>query len=203
MVELKNRVDLFAAPYFKYKVDGADGLNKELYEHILKLQGTDEGIKASNSEFSWHSSRDFLSSQAECIQKLKTEISSAISITISNLNPQFDFEGRSVVLQCWANSNSQGGYNALHDHGDFLLSGVYYVMVPVSQSERSGMIEFVNVRNDHELCSVIGTPTFEKKVATLPEAGDMIVFPATLPHSVYPNSTDERRVSIAWNMKFK
>ena len=196
-------MDLFAAPYFKYKVEDADQLNNELYEYIVDLQNTDEGIKSSNSDFSWHSSRDFLTSEIQCVQKLKSEITSAISITIGNLNPQFDFVGRSVILQCWANCNAQGGYNALHDHGDFLLSGVYYVKVPTSNIARSGMIEFINVRNDNDLCVVIGTPTFEKKVATLPEEGDMLVFPATLPHSVYPNETDQHRVSIAWNMRFK
>jgi len=30
----------------------------------------------------------------------------------------------------------------------------------------------------------------------------MLVFPSTLLHFVFPNETDEERISLAWNLRF-
>ena len=70
-------------------------------------------------------------------------------------------------------------------------------------SGESGMIEFVNSRFDHHIFQELNTNAFAPKISLRPKEGDMIVFPSTLLHSVYPNETDEERITIAWNLIFQ
>jgi quercetin dioxygenase-like cupin family protein len=80
----------------------------------------------------------------------------------------------------WFNANLQGEGTGWHSHSQWDKVGVLYVQVP------GGDIEF-------KKGGAYWTET--------PKAGDLLVFPGSLEHRVRPNTSEEVRVSVAFNFK--
>ena len=91
----------------------------------------------------------------------------------------------------WFNFHGKNGFNVTHTHPGSLISGVLYVQTP----EGCGDIMFVDplIHNSSEITDNVS------KIHT-PTAGEMILFPAHLPHRVKPNNSDELRISISFNI---
>ena len=103
---------------------------------------------------------------------------------------------RDFQLQSWVNMHDRGGFNFLHMHDNVLLSGCYYVRVPVG----SGKLVFRDPRP-----GVLNSP-FKgdaanacKEVKLAPSAGLLVLFPHWLEHYVEPHENDEPRIAIAMN----
>ena len=104
----------------------------------------------------------------------------------------------------WANINYPGSYNKQHMHPNSQWSGVYYVKVP----ENSGRLFIEDPRSGPNII-------LPRRVKNLPKAlwrvvvypaieGQMIMFPAWLPHGVEMNESKEKgekgwRVSVSFN----
>ena len=80
----------------------------------------------------------------------------------------------------WFNANLQGEGTGWHSHSHWARVGVLYVQIP------SGDIEFKQG---------------EAYWTESPQAGDLLVFPGSLEHRVRPNTSNEVRISIAFNFK--
>ena len=105
----------------------------------------------------------------------------------------------------WININPKGGANATHHHQPWDWSGVFYVKQPNISDEggRSGMIEFIN---PCQQSSTLASKGFENSgmapfLRFRPNPGEMVFFPSYLLHSVYPNETDDDRITIAYNLR--
>ena len=108
---------------------------------------------------------------------------------------------------CWINRQKKNEFNPPHIHdGD--LSFIIYTEIPeglekecknsVSKSPGPGSITF-----DFNITSP-KNQFFLQSHAYLPSVGDMFIFPAGLPHWVFPFKTTEgERVSISGNIKLK
>ncbi len=98
----------------------------------------------------------------------------------------FDTTYRSVELQegpidsWWFNANTQGEHTGWHTHSRWPKVGVLYIQVP------EGDIEFKQ-----------GGAYWTES----PTAGDLLVFPGELEHRVRPNTSEQVRISIAFNFK--
>jgi hypothetical protein len=80
----------------------------------------------------------------------------------------------------WFNVNTQGERTGWHSHSRWARVGVLYVQVP------GGDIEFRQ-----------GGAYWRET----PKAGDLLVFPGSLEHRVLPNTSEQVRISIAFNFK--
>lgn len=80
----------------------------------------------------------------------------------------------------WFNVNTPGEYTGWHTHSRWARVGVLYVQVP------GGAIEFRQ-----------GGAYWSES----PKAGDLLVFPGSLEHRVLPNTSEQVRISIAFNFK--
>jgi hypothetical protein len=80
----------------------------------------------------------------------------------------------------WMNANTQGEYTNWHAHNRWPKVGVLYVQVP------GGDIEFRQ-----------GGAYWTES----PKSGDLLVFAGTLEHRVLPNTSEQVRISIAFNFK--
>jgi len=113
------------------------------------------------------------------------------------------------LITSWINRQKKNEFNPPHTHdGD--LSFVIYTEIPeglteecrksVSNSPGPGCITF-----DFNMpFGSGGTKLFLQTHSHLPAVGDMFIFPAVLPHWVYPFKTTEgERVSISGNIKLK
>ena len=96
----------------------------------------------------------------------------------------------------WLNVHGKEGFNHAHVHSGAWCSGVYYL----NCTEKTGNITFLDPRPGAEM-------NFYHKIiepnnhSILPKNGDLILFPAWLPHLVEPNSDEEHRISVAFNVE--
>lgn len=109
--------------------------------------------------------------------------------------------GEFEITGCWANINPKGGIHPAHNHPNNYLSGVYYVQIP----DGANAIQFHDPRPQ----VIMITPRVQTHnvhnsiVANVRvRAGQMILFPAWLVHSVHPNPNDQPRISISFNIMF-
>jgi len=99
---------------------------------------------------------------------------------------------------CWYNICPKGGFNDLHVHPGAFLSGVYYLTKP----EKAGDINFHDPRKG-SVASREPQHMFRGGVEVMDaKAGDILIFPGWLEHSVGPNLDEEDRISISFNASF-
>ena len=99
----------------------------------------------------------------------------------------------------WAIINKKGNLNNEHIHPNSNLSAAYYVKAP------KGCGDFI-VNNPSSISRNIfpkrETPTELNRLIAKHkvEEGDLLIFPAYLPHQVLPNESDEDRIVISFNL---
>tara|TARA_R100001129_G_scaffold98407_1_gene67002 strand:- start:23 stop:667 length:645 start_codon:yes stop_codon:yes gene_type:complete len=109
------------------------------------------------------------------------------------------------IMTAWINHQKKNEFNPPHTH-DGHLSFVIYTEIPeglhkecytsVSNSPGPGCITF-----DFNIPNIKSNKFFLQTHSHLPSVGDMFIFPAGLPHWVYPFKTTEgERVSISGNI---
>ena len=113
-----------------------------------------------------------------------------------NFNP----EAIDARFAGWINVNAKGGSNLIHSHPNSHWSGVLYIQQPNDVTGNSGMIEFINPNQEgRDLAGLLPKNGFDPIMRIRPKAGQMVIFPSYLLHSVYPNDSDQDRITIAFN----
>jgi hypothetical protein len=98
------------------------------------------------------------------------------------------------IIEAWANVNSPGSRNELHQHEKVQYTGVYFLTAP----ENCGSLVLKNPANVANQCHP-DAPNVQDIVVE-PVEGGMIVFPGWVPHEVWINNSTEDRISIAFNL---
>lgn len=193
---------LFATPVARYSVEDSAQLNAELLAEGHRMRSLSDGVNKSN-QGGWHSEGNIFKEDAACFARLReAAMRAAVNITKS-AGSKADMASLDIGISGWMNINGRGAYNAPHTHPGNLWSGVYYVSQPETEDGRSGMIEFLDPRSDLPNWRILKIDTFRPKRRIRPSAGEILMFPSYLTHWVYPNETDEERVSIAFNVNVK
>lgn len=100
------------------------------------------------------------------------------------------------TLSVWGTILHRGGHQRAHIHPGGVLSGVFYTELPpvTPDNPNAGWIEFggqaYGVRADYE--------PWTRRVE--PRPGTLVIFPSYMPHSTVPFDSDERRVSVAFDV---
>ena len=160
--------------------------NEDMIGSIQGMIDKDEGVTKSNRG-GWQS--ELLPPNGE-LEPLSAEISEfckSINLGINEI----------AIPQMWINVNKKNDWNAIHSHGQYNLSGTYYVKVPSD----SGKIVFRDPR-PVALTNSFMVNRFDKgefrKVKTI--EGLLILFPSYLDHFVEPSNADEDRISISFDV---
>ena len=101
----------------------------------------------------------------------------------------------------WVNINGYKDYNQEHFHPYYIISGIYYVNV----NDQSGELK-LHKNDSLHLMSLINT-TKEFNLFTSnsylikPKNNMLILFPSWIKHSVMPNLSQEKRISIAFDLR--
>ncbi|MCG6885323.1 MAG: hypothetical protein LJE62_16360 [Silicimonas sp.] len=110
-------------------------------------------------------------------------------------------------IQAWANVNRFGDYHDLHNHPHSWLSGTYYIRVPQGEDAPPGRedrtpnaISFFDPRPQANMLAVRGDPQVDPEHRILPQAGQMLIWPAFLHHMVHVNLSHEARLSVSFNI---
>ena len=105
------------------------------------------------------------------------------------------------VNNIWININNSNDKNNTHDHPSSSISGVFYLT-----NNNSNIVFHRNkdIGNFHLdwLGSNRNTDLSYEIVKYTPVQGQYLIFPSWLVHSVEPNMSTEKRISIAFNVSF-
>lgn len=103
------------------------------------------------------------------------------------------------ITQSWIARTKVGGAHSLHNHPNSLFSGVYYISCP-DQSPlnfyfENGLFRDFKFNVDYYQQTEYNTTC----VPVYPCAGDIVIFPSWLQHSVAVNSGLKERISLSFN----
>lgn len=103
------------------------------------------------------------------------------------------------ILGSWLNTFDKDQVIGLHEHGyqPNTFSGCYYYKVP----KNSGDIQFKST-NPFVVSFPHTADKYSNLVTVEPEDGMILLFPSWLLHKVFPNKTNDVRISLAFNILF-
>ncbi|MCB2064753.1 MAG: hypothetical protein KDE25_15185 [Novosphingobium sp.] len=193
---------VFAPIIDEYQVPDMDRLNRDLVAEIRQWQQEDGGMTRSNVS-GWHSSGNIFKRTDPAIEKACKHFIEACKPTLERYFTKEQLNNARLDLEGWANINPPHGYNQMHTHDTFDLSGVYFVKIPQTSSEASGALQFLNPSYRYGPYSKLFHAMNPPKFTFRPKEGTLLVFPATMPHWVLPNDEDEDRITLAFNLRMK
>lgn len=185
-----------------YQWPSSDAFNTELTSVIHANRASSEGMKRSNAG-GWHSDLDLMTWPSPAVKTLQDRIY-AMTKTITQATMQaaggraFDFK-----ISAWANINTHGSYNRVHNHPNSTWSGVYYIAKGEPDEENwpeNGKLELVDPRVGIDMIHLDGTFMGGRTLID-PQPGLMIMFPSWLQHFVHPFYGDGERISLAFNIQ--
>ena len=106
------------------------------------------------------------------------------------------------ISDSWYHITSYGGYHDYHTHDGSALSGIYYVSAGEAD-RRQGFNRFYKPWSvgDHNLYGPLGAMMVDN-IDSIPKDGDILIFPAFLPHSAITYLGKQRRIVLGFNINF-
>ena len=191
-----NILKLFPQPIFKYQVDNYKKINEDLLKHIYDLHNNDNvGVKKSNIN-GWHSKPFDLKDNIP--NKFYSHLNNYIKDVFNKYGWEY-IDTKVVCTSMWAIINKKGNFNIEHTHPNNYLSAAYYVKAP----KNCGNFKATNpnILNRHIRAKAEQANELNSNSASIKiNEGDLIIFPAYLPHSVEENKSDEDRVIVSFNI---
>lgn len=189
---------LFPQPVFKYQVDGYETINKELLDYIYNLYENDKtGVKKSNIN-GWHSRSFDMKDSGNIPNKFYSHINNCIKDVFKNYGWVYDLS-KIKCTSMWAIINKKGNFNIEHTHSNNYLSAAYYVKAPENCGNFKASNPNIISRNLYPI-SKQGTEFNSNTVSIKVNEGDLLIFPAYLPHSVEENKSNDDRVIVSFNI---
>jgi uncharacterized protein (TIGR02466 family) len=96
-------------------------------------------------------------------------------------------------IEMWTNVNPTGTRNVFHSHKVANFSAVYYL-----QGTGTGKLRLANPANTLIDCNPVGP--FTRDFEFDPRDGDLILWPAWVPHEVYTNPSSKDRINLAFDI---
>jgi uncharacterized protein (TIGR02466 family) len=197
---------MFPVPLLRYRLTGADELNRRLLQEIAVRRERGDGSVAPNRCGGWHSPKDLFNRKEPAHAELARELRAMIQAANSRMLTDARAESFVTRMEGWINVNPTNAMNAPHDHTVSFWSGCYYVHVPSAEPGEdalSGAIEFLDSRGALAGTAEFDTPFTRSRFTVRPAAGAVLIWPGFVKHWVYPNSSTEDRVTIAFNAWFR
>ena len=171
-----------AVQIYKYE----NSIDKEL-NYIENLPYKEQ---VANSNFK---SKDSYLTKHEQLKDIKIFFKECID---DYCNTIYNSDQRLVITQLWANKNPPGAKHHEHIHPNSIVSGVFYLR----QDKSLPPIQF-SKSNQHSLkLDPKKYNTYNAETFLLPcTAGELIIFPSDLRHSVPINVGKESRISLSFN----
>lgn len=126
--------------------------------------------------------------------ELKNFIMQSIKEYMATVYSNVDFEV--YITQSWANFTNPGQFHHKHTHPNSFISGVFYI----NAIKNEDMIKFSRKRtNIFDIAPKSPNNYNSHDVVILVETGDLVMFPSDFEHEVPPTTSNETRISIAFN----
>jgi len=195
--------ELFPVPVLSYQWPDSAQLNADLQKSILEKMERSPGVVKTNRG-GWQSNTDLQTWAQPAVHALLQRIQAMMRELIRRTVPSVqDAHLRDWEVLGWANVNQKGHFNRAHHHigPRSHWSGIYYVQVGDLRPDAS--VTGRTVFEDRSMVpkEIVNNPDpFERQVTVMPKNGLMVIFPASLYHSVEAYSGDGVRITIAFNL---
>ena len=183
------------------RLPGGEAANQELRRFILEQDAAREDMTTE------YLTENLLVVDNPAIEWLRTCVNRSVIDYLKRCGMTYQVDW---TLQGWANVNRLGDYHDPHNHPHAYLSGTYYVQVPTDRADlqtrsdvRPGAITFYDPRGQANMTAIRGDPQIEAEYTLHPEPGEILLWPAFLMHFVHPNLSNERRISVSFNVVLK
>ena len=126
---------------------------------------------------------------------LLDELSELVSTAVEHyqqLDPSCQLS-KKFGIEMWTNVNSPNSRNVLHSHKPANFSAVYYL-----QSTGTGNLRLLNPANILGDCNRQGP--FTRDFEFSPTDGDLILWPAWIPHEVEVNLSNQDRINLVFDI---
>lgn len=149
---------------------------------------------ANTNEGCWRSAFNYIN--ADWLYKAVRDMVSISLDSYLHADPSYKsrLSPKGYQIEHWTNINNPGSSNRIHSHVDFDFVALYFI-----QGEGTGELTFHNPANLLTNCSI--NAPFTSRMSYEPKDGDLLVWPAWMPHEVEINKSDKKRVNIAFNIK--
>jgi len=194
---------LFVTEIYHARLAEAAMLNPELLTSAYSLAEDDEAGKAwCEANAYWgYTSYGSLNDLAWRFPPF-AQLAAALEPHVRNFthNLELDLRGRELRLDSlWVNVLAPGGVHSGHIHPHSVISGTYYVRMPLGASS----LRF----EDPRLPMMMAAPPRLAEAAperrtfayVLPQEGDVILWESWLRHEATLNAAEEDRVSVSFN----
>ena len=192
-----HRHDLWSTPLWKVNLSDNDihptktSLNEDLIQFVIgEVEKNPQVIQKSNRG-GWQSRADLYKEPA--LEDLKKQIYNVCKSIFSSMSGIY-------FKQMWAAVNKRGNYNLLHQHGQYMMSGGYYLQVP----KNSGKVNFRDPRpgalSNWITTNVLRDGEWE---GYTPKTSDLALWPAFLDHQVEQSQSDQDRIMISFDLNLR
>ena len=172
---------------------GSEEQRANLLKQALDAKNNQQS-KFNSNPGCWRSSFDYQNIDW-LVDELKFSLSNLVEFYMKeDLSYKHRFISTINKIDHWTNINEPNSFNRLHVHRSFDYSACYYI-----QADGTGDLTFHNPANLMSECGP-NTP-FTSRMSYQPKDGDLLVWPAWMPHEVEVNNSDKQRVNIAFNIK--
>ena len=172
--------------------------------HTAGLVAYIDAQEAREADFTarYHEQR-FFGGDHSSVRWLKAQIDDTVAAFLEQSGA-----GRKAgwTLFSWYNINRRGDHHAPHTHPRSYLSGTYYVQVPAPPAvlddprAQPACISFYDPRTGANMVAAGTEYDAKPSHVVRPAAGTLLLWPSPVQHYVHPNLSDERLISISFNV---
>ena len=187
---------LYYCDLFTKKNVGTKKQRKYLLDKIHYLKKNNIGEADASNKDCFRSTYEYgeeLDWLREVIRDFVVEIAKFYGDCDKTFRDTISQETQQCDLSIWTNVNEPGSKNILHTHKEFSFACTYNL-----QTEGTGNLVFKNPANTLHDCNQ-KTP-FVRDFTIEPKDGDLLVWPAWVPHFVEENKSNKQRINIATNI---
>lgn len=192
---------LFPSPVMHHDWPDSAAINAGLREAVARRRASSLGVVKTNRG-GWQSDTDLQDWQEPAVRELLERMSLLAREYLARQNgvddPRF---ASGWQVRAWANVNGHGAFNRTHDHlgQRSFISGIYYVEVGDIES---GAVAGGRTRFEDwtHVALPLDAPAEGRDTFMSPRNDRMVLFPASLMHSVEAYQGQAQRVTIAFNL---
>ena len=192
--------NLYSIPFYRAIVSDVDAIQVELHPSIERtvvnsIDGWGSTHKLSTETFM----DNFIEDNNLVIFKkeIYRNVSEFLYDTKFDTNPHYNESLRVKIKSSWVSLFEKHDYAHIHDHGDADMSGVYYYKVDESHGDFFVDCPFPSMGGSYPFFQLTNRMSYK------PCTGTMYLFPGFLSHGVCTNTSDETRISVAFNIYFE
>jgi len=217
MIKDKQNVDEHSKEYyddFKQIEDAKRASNHDLlllfgvpiYHSVAEYKFNKEELDFITNQKTRPNGKNFTSQNsyvldAEPMVKIKEHLNTQLRVYFEgHLN--YDKSNGLKITQSWANYTAHGQEHHLHYHKNSVVSGVFYVNYPTPigfYGDDIWHFKHFGLKKRLDTHNVLNSDSWQIQ----PGVGSTILFPSSLKHKVDFNSSNDTRISIAFNTWFK